>query len=63
VIVALSCSFDMVLPISTPSNALAYAMNAITVKDMMKSGAVIVTAAVVLILLGYPFFITRLLGA
>ena len=63
VIVALSCSCDMVLPISTPSNALAYAMNAITVKDMMKSGAVIVTAAVVLILLGYPFFITRLLGA
>lgn len=62
VIVALSCSFDMLLPISTPSNALAFSTNAISVKDMMRSGVIIVVIAILLILLGYPFFITKILG-
>lgn len=61
VIVALSCSFDMLLPISTPSNALAFSTNAIATKDMIKSGLVIVVIAVALLLSGYPFFINQLL--
>lgn len=60
VIVALSCSFDMLLPVSTPSNALAFSTRVISTADMMKSGAVIVAAAVALLLLGYPFFIGRM---
>lgn len=62
VIVALSCSFDMILPISTPSNALAFSTNAISVKDMLKSGILIVLIAVFFILAGYNFFIARVLS-
>ena len=56
-VVALSCSFDMLLPISTPSNALAFSTNAISSRDMLKSGAIIVVIAVSFLLLGYRFFI------
>ena len=62
VIVALSCSFDMILPISTPSNALAFSTKAISTWDMLKSGSLIVMIAIVFLLLGYPFFITRVLN-
>lgn len=57
VIVALSCSFDMILPISTPSNALAFSTNVISTKDMLKSGIVVIVIAIAFVLLGYPFFI------
>jgi sodium-dependent dicarboxylate transporter 2/3/5 len=63
VVVALSASFDMLLPISTPSNALAFSTRIISVKDMLKSGFVIVVAAIVLVLAGYRFFITGALNA
>lgn len=63
VVVALSCSFDMILPISTPSNALAFSTNVISVRDMFRSGIVIIAIAIAFILWGYPFFITRVLSA
>lgn len=63
VVVALSCSFDMILPISTPSNALAFATNAISAKDMLKSGSLIIAIAIALILAGHSFFITQILAA
>jgi sodium-dependent dicarboxylate transporter 2/3/5 len=63
VVVALSCSFDMLLPISTPSNALAFSTRVISVKDMLTSGLVIVVIAVGFILLGYPYFIAPISGA
>ncbi len=63
VMVALASSFDMVLPISTPSNALAFSTNAISARDMFRSGAVIIVVAIALLLAGYPFFITKILSA
>lgn len=40
-LVALSCSMGMALPISTPPNALAYAAGGIEQKDMLKAGGLI----------------------
>ncbi len=63
VVVALSCSFDMLLPVSTPSNALAFSTGVISARDMLKSGMIIVAAAIVLLLAGYRFFILSALAA
>ena len=38
----------MILPISTPPNALAYATNLIQQKDMIKMGVIIGTISIVL---------------
>lgn len=62
VVVALSASFDMLLPISTPPNALAFSTRAISVRDMLKPAALIVAAAIVLLLAGHRFFITGVLS-
>lgn len=48
--VALCCSFDVPLPISSPPNALAFSTGAISVKDMLKAGAPITLVAVLLVL-------------
>jgi sodium-dependent dicarboxylate transporter 2/3/5 len=48
--VAIASSSAMILPISTPPNALAYATNLIQQKDMAKMGIVI---GIISILLGY----------
>jgi len=50
--VALACSFDIPLPISSPPNALAFATKAITVRDMLKAGTPIAIAAIALIIFG-----------
>lgn len=39
--VAMACSLGMMLPISTPPNALAYASGGLRVNDLMKAGALI----------------------
>lgn len=62
VVIALACSFDMILPISTPPNALAFSTKVITTRDLMKAGSVLMVAAVILILIGYPFFIGKILN-
>ena len=62
VVVTLACSFDMVLPISTPSNALAFSTHVISVQDMMKSGFVIIAIAITALLLGSSFFIVPILS-
>ncbi|MCD6579453.1 DASS family sodium-coupled anion symporter [bacterium] len=50
---ALAASVAMILPISTPPNAIAYGSNEIKVKDMIKAGAVItVVSLIILVLLG-----------
>ncbi|GAA5215584.1 SLC13 family permease [Corallincola platygyrae] len=51
VIVAMSASMGMVLPVSTPPNALAYASGKITTGDMAKVG-IIISSTGILILLG-----------
>lgn len=41
IVVAFSCSFAMSLPISTPPNAIAFATNTITTKELAKYGTII----------------------
>ena len=48
--VAIASSSAMILPISTPPNALAYATNLIQQKDMARMGVII---GVISIVLGY----------
>ena len=46
--VAIASSSAMILPISTPPNALAYATNLIQQKDMIKMGIIVGAISVVL---------------
>lgn len=55
VIIAMSSSFDLALPISTPPMAMAYATREITVKDMLKAGIIFTAAANFLLLAGFKF--------
>jgi sodium-dependent dicarboxylate transporter 2/3/5 len=48
--VAIASSSAMILPISTPPNALAYATNLVQQKDMARMGVII---GVISIVLGY----------
>lgn len=41
IIVAISCSLAMSLPVSTPPNAIAYASGDITSNDMLKAGTIV----------------------
>jgi len=53
VTVALSCSFAMALPVSTPPNAIAFASRMIRSRDMFRSGIVISLVSWIILLLGY----------
>jgi sodium-dependent dicarboxylate transporter 2/3/5 len=55
VAVALACSFDIPLPISSPPNALAFSTGAISVKDMLKAGIPIAITAIILIVAASHF--------
>ena len=55
--VALSCSFAMALPVSTPPNALAFSTGTIRSKDMIRIGVPISVFSVILVLLGFKFVI------
>ena len=48
--VAIASSSAMILPISTPPNALAYATNLIQQKDMIKMGIIV---GIISVVLGY----------
>lgn len=58
VAVALSCSFDIPLPISSPPNALAFSTKVISVKDLLKAGIPVTAVAIALIILGARFVMT-----
>jgi sodium-dependent dicarboxylate transporter 2/3/5 len=60
--VALSCSFAMALPISTPPNAMAFSTNVIESKDMLKAGTISSLIAVVFVILGAKFIIKFVFG-
>jgi sodium-dependent dicarboxylate transporter 2/3/5 len=62
VLAALACSFAMAMPVSTPPNAMAYATGAIPLRTMMRSGAAVSLAAVILMLLGYRVLLPYLFG-
>jgi len=59
VTVALSCSFALAFPISTPPNAMAYSLRTFTTKDMFKSGIVISIIAIIMVLIGFEYFISK----
>jgi len=52
-VTAYACSFSVALPVSTPSNAMVFASGRVTVRDMVKAGAVMQFVALALLLLGY----------
>ena len=52
VVIALSASMGMVLPVSTPPNALAYATGRMSNRDMAVSGLIISGIGMVLMLVG-----------
>ncbi|MCA9405472.1 MAG: DASS family sodium-coupled anion symporter [Candidatus Omnitrophica bacterium] len=60
--VALSCSFAMALPVSTPPNAIAFATNMIHSKDMLKAGALVSILSLLAVLLGFRFIVTAAFG-
>lgn len=53
VLVALSCSFAMALPISTPPNALSFGTGRIQLRDLVKVGGLMAVIAVILVMAGY----------
>jgi len=55
-IIALSTSFAMVLPISTPPNAIAVSTGVVETKDMIVSGSIIGIVAIVLVILMTNFY-------
>lgn len=57
--VALCCSFALAFPVSTPPNAMAYSLRIFEPKDMLKAGGVITVIAIILVLIGFEYFITR----
>ncbi len=60
IIVALSCSVGMALPISTPPNAMAFSANAFTSRDMFKAGILVCVISIVVILLGFEYILGKL---
>jgi sodium-dependent dicarboxylate transporter 2/3/5 len=50
VVIAMSCSFAMVLPISTPPNAIAVSTGMLETKHMIRAGVIIGVIGLVLIL-------------
>ena len=60
--VALSCSFAMAFPISTPPNAIAFSTKVINSKDMLISGTIVSIFALVLVLLGLKLVIIPIYG-
>ena len=62
VAVALSCSFDVPLPISSPPNAMAFSTGVVSVKDMLKAGIPITLVAITLIIFGSRFIMGIVFG-
>lgn len=60
--VALSCSFAMALPVSTPPNAIAFASNIIKGRDMFRSGALISVVSLIVLLMGYNYILPLIFG-
>ena len=56
IVLALGCSLGMMLPISTPPNAIAYATGTTPTPEMIKVGAVVGIAGVILLVLSAAFF-------
>jgi solute carrier family 13 (sodium-dependent dicarboxylate transporter), member 2/3/5 len=57
VLTALACSFAMVLPVSTPPNALSFATERIGVSDLVRVGGTMALVAVTTVMLGYRIMV------
>lgn len=57
VLVGLSCSFAMAMPVSTPPNALAYGTGRVGMADLAKTGGLMAAIAFVIVLAGYRLVI------
>ena len=55
-VVAMACSLGVLLPISTPPNAIAYSTGAVSTEDMVKVGLVIGVIGVVMLAFVMPTF-------
>jgi sodium-dependent dicarboxylate transporter 2/3/5 len=55
-VIALSCSLAMALPVSTPPNAVAYASGDIRTSDLARIGAVVGVVGVLLVVFVAPFY-------
>ena len=53
-VIALSCSLAMALPVSTPPNAVAYASGAVKTSDLARVGLVVGGVGVVLVVFVAP---------
>jgi len=61
IMVALSCSVAMALPISTPPNAMAYSTKVLSGRDIFKAGILVCCAALIVMLLGYNYVLQGIL--
>lgn len=61
-VVALGCSLAMALPVSTPPNAMAFSSGMLKSRDMMLSGIIVSAISAILILIGFQFVITKVIG-
>ena len=58
--IALSCSFAMALPVSTPPNAIAFSSNMLKSRDLLKAGILISLISLGLTLAGVQFILPRI---
>lgn len=59
--IALAASSSMLLPVSTPPNAIAYGSGEIKVKDMFRTGLIITLFCVILLVTGFYIFVDAVL--
>jgi len=52
----------MILPVSTPPNAIAFSTDMLKSRDMIKAGLIVSLISLALIFIGYKFMITQSLG-
>lgn len=57
IIIALSCSLGMALPISTPPNAMAFSTQVLSARDMLKAGMAVCIISILIILAGFRFML------
>lgn len=62
VLTALACSFAMVLPISTPPNAIAFASGKLPAGTLLRVGGLITVIGIVLLLAGYQVMLPLFLN-
>jgi sodium-dependent dicarboxylate transporter 2/3/5 len=55
IVAALSCSFAMAMPVSTPPNAIAYSTGQVPRGAMIRAGGLVSAIAMALLLIGYHF--------